>query len=141
MFVCLSRSIHVHVIGIALYPLYAADYPKHVLPDLHLIKLFQDIELLKENCERRHLMVDINQLTSDYQRWFEQKKECRRLRELYQVQEKLREQSVDNSNHHRTMCYNDDNERNRTKKKKKDMSTTSVIQATDSSSIRTLERQ
>jgi len=37
-------------------------------------------------------MVDINQLASDYQRWQEDKKEYRRLRDLHHIQEKLREQ-------------------------------------------------
>jgi hypothetical protein len=37
-------------------------------------------------------MVDINQLASDYQRWQQDKKEYRRLRDLHHIQEKLREQ-------------------------------------------------
>lgn len=41
-------------------------------------------------------MVDINQLASDYQRWQKEKKEYRRLRDLHQIQEKLREQKPPN---------------------------------------------
>ena len=61
------------------------------------MKMFRDIELLKENCEQRNLMVDINQLASDYQRWQEEKKEFRRLRDLHYIQEKLRERQANNS--------------------------------------------
>lgn len=59
--------------------------------------MFRDIELLKENCEQRNLMVDINQLASDYQRWQEEKKEFRRLRDLHYIQERLREHQANNS--------------------------------------------
>jgi hypothetical protein len=100
----------------ALYPLNAADYPKQVLPDLHLIKIFRDIELLKENCERRNLMVDINQLTSDYQRWQQDKKEFRRLRDLHFIQEKLRSQQQTND---LTMTDINETDINKSKKRKK----------------------
>ncbi|UJR33396.1 hypothetical protein I4U23_020843 [Adineta vaga] len=100
----------------ALYPLNTTDYPKQVLPDLHFIKMFRDIELLKENCEQRNLMVDINQLASDYQRWSREKKEYRRLRDLHHIQEKLREQQQTND-----LTMTDVNEIaiNKTKKRKK----------------------
>ncbi|CAF1532042.1 unnamed protein product [Adineta steineri] len=98
----------------ALYPLNSADYPKQVLPDLHLIKMFRDIELLKENCEQRNLMVDINQLASDYQRWLQEKKEYRRLRDLHRIQERLREQHQQTND----LTMTDVNE---TKKRKKNM--------------------
>ncbi|CAF0729071.1 unnamed protein product [Adineta ricciae] len=100
----------------ALYPLNAADYPKQVLPDLHLIKIFRDIELLKENCEQRNLMVDINQLASDYQRWAQDKKEYRRLRDLHHVQERLREQRQTND---LTMTDVNETITSKTKKRKK----------------------
>ncbi|CAF4426668.1 unnamed protein product, partial [Adineta steineri] len=99
---------------IPLYPLNSADYPKQVLPDLHLIKMFRDIELLKENCEQRNLMVDINQLASDYQRWLQEKKEYRRLRDLHRIQERLREQHQQTND----LTMTDVNE---TKKRKKNM--------------------
>ena len=98
----------------ALYPLNSADFPKQVLPDLHLMKIFRDIELLKENCEQRNLMVDINQLASDYQRWQEEKKEFRRLRDLHYIQEKLREQQANLSS-----TITDDNQNKPRKKKPK----------------------
>ena len=94
----------------------SADYPKQVLPDLHLIKIFRDIELLKENCEQRNLMVDINQLASDYQRWAQDKKEYRRLRDLHHVQERLREQKQTND---LTMTDVNETITNKTKKRKK----------------------
>jgi len=103
---------------IALYPLNAADYPKQVLPDLHLIKIFRDIELLKENCEQRNLMVDINQLASDYQRWVKEKKEFRRLRDLHHIQEKLRDEHMQTKNLTMTDIQESD-VINRTKKRKK----------------------
>ncbi|CAF5209923.1 unnamed protein product, partial [Rotaria magnacalcarata] len=99
-----------------LYPLNSADYPKQVLPDLHLIKVFRDIELLKENCEQRNLMVDINQLASDYQRWQKEKKEYRRLRDLHHVQESLREQKQASD---LTMTDINETDTNKTKKRKK----------------------
>ena len=99
---------------VALYPLNAADYPKQVLPDLHLIKIFRDIELLKENCEQRNLMVDINQLASDYQRWAQDKKEYRRLRDLHHIQERLREQQQSND-----LTMTDVNETTTSKSKKR----------------------
>ena len=70
------------------------DFPKQVSPDLHMIKIFRDTELLRENCEQRNLKVDINQLALDYQRWQENKQEYRRLRDLNYVQQKLREHSA-----------------------------------------------
>ncbi|CAF3399146.1 unnamed protein product [Rotaria socialis] len=100
----------------ALYPLNSADYPKQVLPDLHLIKIFRDIELLKENCEQRNLMVDINQLASDYQRWQKEKKEYRRLRDLHHAQENLREQKQAND---LTMTDINESDTNKSKKRKK----------------------
>lgn len=105
------------VCALALYPLTVADYPKQVLPDLHLIKLFRDIELLKENCEQRNLMVDVNQLASDYQLWQARKKEYRRLRDLHHVQEKLRaqQQSTDDL----SMTDTNETETNKVKKRKK----------------------
>ena len=104
-------------IFVALYPLSAADYPKQILPDLHLIKIFRDIELLKENCQQRNLMVDINQLASDYQRWQQEKKEFRRLRDLHHIQEKLRGQQRTND---LTMTdVNEENEQKLKKRKKK----------------------
>ena len=103
--------------ALALYPLTVADYPKQVLPDLHLIKLFRDIELLKENCEQRNLMVDVNQLASDYQLWQEKKKEYRRLRDLHHVQEKLRAQQQ--STDELSMTDTNETETNKVKKRKK----------------------
>ncbi len=99
----------------ALYPLNAADYPKQVLPDLHLRKTFRDIELLKENCEQRNLMVDIKQLASDYQRWQQGKKEFRRLRDLHHVQERLREKQSNDL----TMTDVNETDTNKTKKRTK----------------------
>lgn len=87
-----------------------------MLPDLHLIKIFRDIELLKENCEQRNLMVDINQLASDYQRWQKEKKEYRRLRDLHQAQENLREQKQAND---LTMTDINETDTNKMKKRKK----------------------
>lgn len=110
---------------LALYPLNAADYPKQVLPDLHLIKTFRDIELLKENCAQRNLMVDINQLASDYYRWQEQKKEFRRLRDLHHTQEKLREQQEETND----LTMTDINE---TKKRKKKIKPTTNTKETKS---------
>jgi len=119
----------------------AADYPKQVLPDLHLIKIFRDIELLKENCEQRNLMVDINQLASDYQRWQQEKKEYRRLRDLHYVQGKLREQQQTND---LTMTDINESDRNKTKKRKKKSKltttsdeTTSTITATTTTTTET----
>ncbi|CAF0785948.1 unnamed protein product [Rotaria sp. Silwood1] len=101
----------------ALYPLNAADYPKQVLPDLHLMKLFRDIELLKENCEQRNLILDINQLASDYQRWQTHKKEYKRLRDLHHIQEKLREEKKQTND--LTMTDINETDINKTKKRKK----------------------
>ncbi|CAF0762052.1 unnamed protein product [Rotaria sordida] len=101
----------------ALYPLSAADYPKQVLPDLHLIKIFRDIELLKESCEQRNIVLDINQLASDYQRWQMHKKEYRRLRDLYQIQEKLRAERKQTND--LTMTDINETDINKTKKRKK----------------------
>ncbi|CAF2326197.1 unnamed protein product [Rotaria sp. Silwood2] len=101
----------------SLYPLNAADYPKQVLPDLHLIKIFRDIELLKENCEQRNLVLDINQLASDYQRWQRHKKEYRRLRDLHHIQEKLREERKQTND--LTMTDINEIDTSKTKKRKK----------------------
>jgi protein subunit release factor A len=96
-----------------------ADYPKQVLPDLHLIKLFRDIELLKENCEQRNLMVDVNQLASDYQRWQQKKKEYRRLRDLHHIQEKLRaQQQQQQSTDDLSMTDTNETDMNKMRKKK-----------------------
>ena len=103
----------------ALYPLTAADYPKQVLPDLHLIKMFRDIELLKENCEQRNLKVDVHQLASDYQRWLEKKKEFRRLRDLHHIQERLRGQDDADENKDLSMTDADEHEETKIKKRKK----------------------
>ncbi len=83
---------------------------------MHLIKIFRDIELLKENCEQRNLMVDINQLASDYQRWQQEKKEYRRLRDLHYIQEKLRDQQQTND---LTMTDINESDRSKIKKRKK----------------------
>ncbi len=115
-----------------MYPLNAADYPKQVLPDLHLIKMFRDIELLKENCEQRNLMVDINQLASDYQRWQQVKKEYRNLRDLHRVQEKLREQQQQTKD--LTMTDINETNVNKTKKRKKYVKSTSISDDTTSTS-------
>jgi succinate dehydrogenase/fumarate reductase flavoprotein subunit len=94
---------------------------------LHLIKTFRDIELLKENCEQRNLMVDINQLSSDYQRWQQEKKEYRRLRDLHHVQEKLREQKHRTNDLKVTDIQQTDT--NKTKKQVKSDNTTTVTKA------------
>jgi hypothetical protein len=94
---------------------------------LHLIKTFRDIELLKENCEQRNLMVDINQLSSDYQRWQQEKKEYRRLRDLHHVQEKLREQKQRKNDLKVTDIQQTDT--NKTKKQVKSDNTTTVTKA------------
>ena len=104
---------------LALYPLSVADFPKQVLPDLHLIKMFRDIELLKENCEQRNLKVDVHQLASDYQRWLEKKKEYRRLRDLHHVQERLREHSTDDDGQDLSMTDANETDERKVKKRKK----------------------
>ncbi len=117
----------------ALYPLNAADYPKQVLPDLHLIKIFRDIELLKENCEQRNLMVDINQLASDYQRWQKEKKEYRRLRDLYNIQEKLREQKTND------LTMTDINEADTSQSKQQNKKIKSMITSNQTTPTKTTE--
>ncbi|CAF1582154.1 unnamed protein product, partial [Didymodactylos carnosus] len=71
----------------ALYPLNGSDYPTRVHPDLNYVKLFRDIELLKENCSQRQIMVDINSLASDYDRWRIERAEFRKIRKQYYEQE------------------------------------------------------
>ena len=125
--------------ALALYPLTVADYPKQVLPDLHLIKLFRDIELLKENCEQRNLMVDVNQLASDYQRWLEQKKEYRRLRDLHHVQEKMRAQQRSSTDLSMTDVNESDPAKVKKKKKKvkpNDATTTAAEESTPAAEIK-----
>ncbi len=96
---------------------------------MHLIKTFRDIELLKENCEQRNLMVDVNQLASDYQRWQEEKKEYRRLRDLHHIQEKLREQQQTND---LTMTDINETDENITKKRKKKIKSSTISNETAS---------
>ena len=119
----------------ALYPLSAADFPKQVLPDLHLIKMFRDIELLKENCEQRNLKVDVHQLASDYQRWLEKKKEYRRLRDLHHVQERMRGHAAEDNGQDLSMT--DANETDETKVKKRKKKTKPVLSGEDAASAET----
>ena len=121
------------VLFAALYPLNAADYPKQVLPDLHFIKMFRDIELLKENCEQRDLMVDVHQLASDYQLWQKNKKEYRRLRDIHHTQEKLRERLQSND-----LSMTDTSEE--VKKRKKKMKATAVNNGTEAAKSSTADR-
>lgn len=123
-----------YFVCLALYPLNSSDYPKQVLPDLHLIKTFRDIELLKENCEQRNLMVDINQLASDYQRWQKQKKEFRRLRDLHHVQDRLRGQQQTND---LTMTDINEADENKTKNRKKKVKSNINSDETTSTTVTT----
>ena len=87
------------------------------------MKIFRDIELLKENCEQRELMVDVHQLASDYKRWLKDKKEYKRLRDLHYAQEKLREQKeIDDL----TMTDINEEPTTKTKKRKKKIQSSDI---------------
>ena len=95
--------------------------------------MFRDIELLKENCEQRNLMVDVHQLASDYQLWQKNKKEYRRLRDLHHTQERLRERLQSND-----LSMSDMVEA--VKKRKKKIKPTAVTNATEAAKASNSDR-